>query len=143
MSNVEIADIRNGLAANLKTLGQSRQVMAYPTDNQTPPSLIVVGFDKITRTGFGQPSRLAGSYEIPFVIQGIAGKPTNRSAHVVLDKWLSPLASLNVWAAIESDTTLGGKVSSLSVTECDGYQEILLPGGVTMLGSTWHVQIEL
>ena len=141
--SVEIADIRAGLVTNLKTLGVSRQVMAYPTDNQTPPSLIVVGFDQIRRTGFGNPGSGRGSYEIPFIVQGIAGKPTTRSAHVVLDKWLSPLASLNVWGAIESDRTLGGKVSSLAVTECDGYQEIMLPGGVTMLGSTWHVLIEL
>ena len=140
---VEISDIRQGLATNLRTLGQSRQVMAYPTDNQTPPSLIVVGFDRVTRTGFGNPGSSHGSYEIPFIIQGVAGKPTTRSAHVTLDKWLSPFASLNVWGAIESDRTLGGKVSSLSVTECDGYQEIMLPGGVTMLGSTWHVLIEL
>lgn len=138
-----MADIRNGLAANLKTLGTSRQVLAYPTDNQVPPTLLVVGFDRITRTGFGNPGSSRGSYEIPFIIQGIAGKPTVKSAHIVLDKWLSPLATLNVWGAIESDRTLGGKVSSLSVVECDGYQEILLPGGVTMLGSTWHVNIEL
>ena len=141
--SVEIADIRQGLATNLKTLGQSRQVLAYPTDNQVPPSLIVVGFDEINRTGFGNPGSGRGSYEIPFVVQGIAGKPTTKSAHVTLDKWLSPLASLNVWAAIESDRTLGGKVSSLYVSKNDGYQEILLPGGVAMLGSTWHVVIEL
>jgi len=140
---VEIADIRAGLATNLRTLGTSRQVLAYPTDNQLPPTLLVVGFDQISRTGFGNPGSGRGSYEIPFVVQGIAGKPTTRSAHVTLDKWLSPLASLNVWGAIESDRTLGGKVSSLAVTGCDGYQEILLPGGVTMLGSTWHVLIEL
>ncbi len=136
-----MADIRNGLATNLKTVSGSRQVLAYPTDNQLPPSLIVVGFDRITRTGFGKPPH--GSYEIPFLIQGVAGKPTVKSAHIVLDKWLSPMATENVWAAIEYDTTLGGKVSSLSVVECDGYQEILLPGGVYMLGSTWHVTIEL
>lgn len=136
-------DIRLGLQTNLKTVTGSRQVMAYPTDNQTPPSLIVVGFDRIVRTGFGNPGSGRGSFEIPFIVQGIAGKPTTKSAHVVLDKWLSPFASENVWGAIESDRTLGGKVSSLAVTECDGYQEIMLPGGVTMLGSTWHVQIEL
>jgi hypothetical protein len=141
--SVEMADIRNGLATNLKTVGTSRQVLAYPTDNQVPPTLLVVGFDKITRTGFGNPGSGRGSYEIPFIVQGIAGKPTTKSAHIVLDKWLSPLASVNVWGAIESDRTLGGKVSSLSVVECDGYQEILLPGGVTMLGSTWHINIEL
>ncbi len=138
-----MADIRAGLATNLKTVSGSRQVLAYPTDNQLPPSLIVVGFDSIERTGFGNPGSGRGSYEIPFVIQGVAGKPTVKSAHIVLDRWISPLASENVWAAIEHDTTLGGKVSSLYVTSCDGYQEILLPGGVYMLGTTWHVNIEL
>jgi len=140
---VEMADIRAGLATNLKTVSGSRQVLAYPTDNQLPPTLLVVGFDRIVRTGFGNPGSGRGSFEIPFLIQGIAGKPTVKSAHIVLDRWLSPFASENVWGAIESDRTLGGKVSSLSVVECDGYQEILLPGGVYMLGSTWHVNIEL
>ena len=138
-----MADIRAGLATNLKTVSGSRQVLTYPTDNQLPPSLIVVGFDSVTRIGFGKPGSSRGSYEIPFVIQGVAGKPTVKSAHIVLDRWLSPFAAENVWAAIESDPTLGGKVSSLSVTSNDGYQEILLPGGVYMLGSTWHVNIEL
>ncbi len=141
--SVEMADIRAGLATNLKTVSGSRQVLTYPTDNQLPPALIVVGFDSVTRIGFGKPGSNRGSYEIPFVIQGVAGKPTVKSAHIVLDKWLSPFAAENVWAAIEYDPTLGGKVSSLSVTSCDGYQEILLPGGVYMLGSTWHVTIEL
>ncbi len=138
-----MADIRAGLATNLKTVSGSRQVLAYPTDNQLPPSLIVVGFDSVTRIGFGKPGSSRGSYEIPFVIQGVAGKPTVKSAHIVLDRWLSPFAAENVWAAIEYDPTLGGKVSSLYVTSNDGYQEILLPGGVYMLGSTWHVTIEL
>ncbi len=141
--SVEMADIRQGLATNLKTVSGSRQVLAYPTDNQLPPSLIVVGFDSIIRTGFGNPGSGRGSYEIPFLIQGVAGKPTVKSAHIVLDRWISPLASENVWGAIEHDTTLGGKVSNLYVTGCDGYQEILLPGGVYMLGTTWHVNIEL
>lgn len=139
---VEIADIRAGLAANLETLGESRQVLEYPTGNPTPPSLIVVGFDKTIRTGFGTRAG-GGSYELQFIVQGLAGKATEKGAHVRLDKWLSPFGSLNVWHAIESDTTLGGKVSQCFVTECDGYQLITVAPGVEYLGTTWHVQIEL
>lgn len=135
---VEIADIRAALATNLKTLATSRQVLDTPTGNYVPPSLIVMGFDKITPTSFGR-----GGYEVPFLIQGLAGKATEKSAHLQLDKWLSPFGSLNVWAAIESDPTLGGKVSQAFVTECDGYQLITVAPGVEYLGSTWHVQILL
>lgn len=139
---VEIADIREGLATNLRTISESRQVSAYPLDAPTPPSLIVMGFDKITRTGFG--TRVGGgSFEMAFLVQGVAGKPTSKSAHIRLDKWLSPFGSLNVWHAIATDPTLGGKVSQAYVTECDGYQLLTVAPGVEMLGSTWHVTIEL
>jgi hypothetical protein len=140
--SVEIADIRAGLQTNLETVAESRQVLQYPTGNPTPPSLVVLGFDKTIRTGFGTRAG-AGSYELSFLVQGLAGLATEKSAHLRLDKWLSPLGTLNVWKAIESDTTLGGKVSQTFVTECDGYQLITVKPGVEYLGSTWHVQIEL
>lgn len=134
---VEIADIRAGLATNLATVGGSRQVSAYPSSAPTPPSLIVVGFDEITPLTF---SRL--SYDITMNVQGLAGKPTLKSAYIQLDKWLSPQGSLNVWHAIESDPTLGGKVENVVVTGCDGSQ-IIDVAGAEMLGSTWHVEITL
>lgn len=136
--SVEIADIRAGLQTNLKTLGESRQVLEYPTGNPTPPALIVMGFDQIIPITFSR-----GAYEIPFLVQGLAGKATDKGAHIRLDKWLSPFGSLNVWTAIESDPTLGGKVAQAFVTKCDGYQLITVAPGVEYLGSTWHVQIEL
>jgi hypothetical protein len=76
-------------------------------------------------------------------IQGIAAAATEKGAQIRLDKWLSPTGSLSVWAAIESDKTLGGKVSNAIVLRCDGSQFITTKAGVEMLGSTWHVQIEL
>lgn len=136
--SVEMSDIRAGLVTNLKTLGETRQVSEYPLTAPTPPALLVTGFDEIVPTSFGR-----GSYEIPFLVQGLAGKPTEKGAHIRLDKWLSPFGTLNVWAAIESDTTLGGKVSQCFVTKCDGYQLITVAPGVEYLGTTWHVQIEL
>src|SRR5690349_15189965 len=115
--SIEIADIRAGLAANLATVSESRQVSAYPHTAPTPPSLLVLGFDQIEPLTFGR-----STFDIPFLVQGLAGKATEKSAHIRLDKWLSPKGSLNVWAAIESDRTLGGKVQDLVVTKCGGYQ---------------------
>ncbi len=140
--NIEISQIREGLATNLKTLAMTRQVSAYRLGAPTPPSLIVVGFDEVVQTTFGKPGS-GGSYQFPFLIQGLAGAPTTKSAQIVLDKWLSPMGSLNVWAAIESDTTLGGVIDSLQVTKCDGPQYIEAKPGVEMLGSTWHVTVTI
>ncbi len=136
--SVEIKDIRAGLATNLQTLSDTFQVSNYPKDNPTPPAFIIVGFDQIVRAGFGN-----RSFTIPFVIRGLAGMPTQESAYVRLDQWLSPIGAINVWTAIESDKSLGGKVQDVTVQRCDGVQTITLTGGVEVLGSTWHVQILL
>ncbi len=133
-----MSDIRSALVTNLKTLSGSRQVSAYPKQAPTPPALIVVGFDSIERITFG-----FGGFNIPFQVQGLAGMPTEESAHIVLDKWLSPTGSASVWAAIEHDKTLGGKVDNVIVLRCDGSQILQIQSGVEMLGSTWHLQIEL
>ena len=136
-----IKDIRAGLATNLKQVNGSRQVTPYRKTAPTPPALMVMGFSKITRTAFGH-----NSFELPFMVQGVAGAPTDESAYIRLDQWLSPFGTggtTNVWVAIEYDPTLGGKVSTTYVTKCDGEQFLQVQPGVEMLGSTWHVTIEL
>lgn len=131
---VEISDIRSGLVTNLKTLTDSRQVAAYRRTTR-PPVLMVTGFGEVVRVAMG-------SWAMEFLVQGIAGAPTEESAQIRLDKWISPLGSTSVWKAIEVDKTLGGIVNNATVTRCDGAQFITTPAG-EMLGSTWHVQIEL
>ena len=132
---VEISQIRTGLATNLNTLSNC-QVSAYRLEAPTPPSLMVVGFDRITRVAMG-------SYEFGFLVQGVAGAATHKGAQITLDKWISPTGATSVWKAIESDKTLGGVVANAIVIRCDGAQFIETKPGVEMLGSTWHVQIEL
>lgn len=135
--SVEISAIRAGLVTNLKTVAESRQVSAYRLEAPTPPALLVVGFDKMTPLTFGR-----STFELPFLVQGLAGAATEKGAQIRLDKWLSPLGALSVWTALESDRTLGGIVNDLVVTECDGAQFIETKHG-EFLGSTWHVRIEL
>lgn len=132
---LEIKDIRAGLVTNLKRLNDDIQYAAYRKQSPTPPALIVVGFGELAKVAMG-------SYSMDFLVQGLAGAPTQESAQIRLDNWISPFGTLNVWGAIESDKTLGGLVNDVYVTKCDGAQFIETPGG-EMLGSTWHVQLEL
>ena len=134
--SVEISQIRAGLATNLKTLGESRQVSAYQLESPTPKALWVSNPGEIVRTAMG-------SYEFLIPIQGVVAASTEKGAQIALDKWISPTGSLSVWRAIESDKTLGGVVGNAIVMRCDGSQFFTGKGGVEMLGSTWHVQIEI
>lgn len=137
-ATVEINDIREGLVANLAGIPDC-QKLPYRTGNENPPTLVVWGFDEITRTSFGA----GGGAEIPMRILGIAGKTTTKGAQVKLDKWLSPFGATNVWDAITSDPTLGGKVSQVVVLSCDGSQVLTLENGTEVLGTTWHIRIDL
>jgi hypothetical protein len=58
--------------------------MALPDDNQVPPSLIVVGFDRSPAPG-SKPSRLAGSYEIPFIVKA-SQEADRQNPRIVLDR---------------------------------------------------------
>lgn len=133
----EISQIRAGLVANIKTtIGSTAQVSPYRSHAPTPPTVMVMGFGEVKKVAMG-------SWEInDFLVQGLAGSPTQESAQMRLDTWLSPLGATNIWTAIESDKTLGGIVNNATVTKCDGAQFIETPGG-EVLGSTWHIQIEL
>ena len=133
---VNMVDIRNGLVANLASISGCSKA-AYRTGNVTPPALVVTGFG-------GNTERVAmGSWVLEVLIQGLAGKPTHESAERRLDDWLLPRGSKDVWAAIESDKTLGGKVNDLHVVSNDGTQLLTLDNGTEVLGTTWHVEIEL
>jgi hypothetical protein len=134
---VEISQIRAGLVANIKAVvGNTAQVSPYRSHAPTPPTIMVTGFGEVAKVAMG-------SWEIDnFLIQGLAGAPTQESAQMRLDTWLSPEGATNIWTAIESDKTLGGIVNNAIVTRCDGAQFIETPGG-EVLGTTWHIQIEL
>jgi hypothetical protein len=136
-----MSDIRAGLAANLRTVQDGTgkpQVNEYRLDSPSPPMLQVTGFDEMTPTAFQ-----AGGYSIGMIVQGFCATVTDKGGQGRLDEWLFPTGTRSVWRAIESDRTLGGKVAALAVTSCEGSQIFTLRNGTEVIGSTWHVQVEI
>lgn len=136
----ELADIRAGLKTNLETISgiEAGQVHAYRLDNPTPPVLMVIGVEEAVPTAFR-----GGGYSWTLTVVGMVSSLIDEGAQRQLDEWLSPTGAASVWAAIETDRTLDGAVDSLAVTRQDGTQIMTLDNGTQVLGSTWHVQIEL
>jgi hypothetical protein len=137
---VEISDIRTGIANNIAAVVNNATVSAYRLAAPIAPAILVTGVESIDQTSFGSTT---GGYQIIIVVQALAGKPTEKGAQILLDKWLSPWGAVNVSAAIESDPTLGGKVSDVTVMTNDGTQIVALDSGTDVLASTWHVQVDL
>lgn len=137
MTVVNMADIRAGIVANLASIPDC-QKSPTRSGNNTPPALVVTGFDKMEATAFGR-----GGFSFVMLVQALAGAPTLRSAEARLDQWLLPGGDVSVWDALESDRTLNGTVSTSFVASCDGSQLIQLDNGTEVLGSTFHLQIEL
>lgn len=132
--SVSIDDIRNAIVNNLSAITGCQKV-AYRSGNPTPPAIVVAGFgESMERVSFK-----AWTFEL--LVQGLAGKTLNTAAERRLDQWLLPGGATDVWAALESDKTLGGKVSNCIVTSNDGTQVITLDNGTEVLGTTWHLQI--
>jgi hypothetical protein len=139
MTTVTMEEIRDGIVANLTVITDC-QKLPTRTENPTPPALVVAGFDEITPIAFGR-----GGASFTMLIQGLAGLSTRKGAEKKLDAWLSPFGDddVNVWKALESDRTLGGTVSTSFVVKCDGTQKLLLDNGTEVLGTTWHLEIDI
>lgn len=132
-----MAAIREGLAANLAILGPEIQVSAYRQPQPTVPSVQVTGLDEMTPD-----SMRGGSYSMTFIVQAFVGTPSEVGAQIRLDDFLYPTGDSSIWAALESDRTLGGAAAGSAVIRNDGTQ-LLTVGNVQMLGSTWFVQVEI
>lgn len=139
---VEMEQIREALVVNLASIPDC-QKNAYRMENPTPPALLVVGFDPITPETMDDSDGEGASYSFEMLIQGIAGKPLAKSAQQRLDRWILPSGDESVWRAIKSRPDLGGIIEDLDVLACDGSQFFTLENGTVVLGSTWHLKIQI
>jgi hypothetical protein len=133
-----LAEIRAGIAANLAAVfGVTVQTNAYALGNPTPPTIEVIGPEDVE---YDQ-SMARGLDMWTLKVRGLVGDAADQGAQVNLDLWIAGSGADSVKTAIEADKTLGGKVESLWVESCTGYQLYQLPNNISVLGAEWSVVV--
>lgn len=130
-----LTQIRDGLAANLAGIS-GLQVAKYVLSNPTPPVAeflpAAIDYDKTMQRG---------SDQWTITIRVLVGNVSDIGAQKRLDTFLAPSGAGSIKAQVQSDRTLGGTVDTLRVTRCSGYRAYDRPGGATLLGAEWTVEI--
>jgi len=112
-----IAEIREGLAANLQAVFSDRQVSAYMLAAPSPPAIDIIP-DGITYDTAMQ----RGLDELHFIIRALVPATSDIGQQQNLDLMFDPHSPTSVKAAVEADRTLGGIVSSLRVEDVSAYK---------------------
>ena len=129
-----IAELRDGLAANLATIPGLR-TSAFIPDNPSPPIAIV----QLARVQYHQDFQ-RGMTEYNFAVQVIVGRVDERTAQRNLDAYCSSTGDLSVYLAVESDKSLGGKAFSVIVTEMTNYGSVII-SDITYLAAEFNVRV--
>jgi hypothetical protein len=130
---VSIADIRNGLGANLRTIQGLRVAETIP-DNPSPP-IAVIALGNVTYDGAFQ----GGLVIYNFTVSVIVGRVAERVAQARLDALISTgEGSLKV--AVESDPSLGNAAYDVKVTEMTNIGAVQL-GDATYLACDFSVAV--
>ena len=106
-----LADIRAGIAANLKAAFPDSNITGYNMANALTPAF-EVELDRIAYDSAMQ----RGLDEWFFTVRGFAAAGTDKASQMKLDPWLSSTGAQSVKAALEADRTLGGSVNDSRVT---------------------------
>jgi hypothetical protein len=131
-----IAQIREGLAANLSTIS-GIQISAYLLASPTPPAIHVVpssiAYDRTFARGIDR---------VEMTVQAFVGMGLDQGAQIALDELLAPTGARSVKTAIEADKTLGGVVQDVWVSAMSGYNVVIVQGGQQqMLSADWAIQV--
>lgn len=139
MAAPTLAQIREGLRANLATIGDDVQTSAYRLANPTMPSVQVLGPDEIEFHKTMQ----NGHDQWALTVMAFAGLVSGIGAQKVLDQFIPATGTRSVKAAIESDKTLGGLGVRAIVESCTGYREYAVGNPPqAVLGAEWRVRLE-
>lgn len=129
-----IADLRNGIAANLATISGLRTSATIP-DNPNPPIAIV----QLNRVQYHQDFK-RGMTEYNFSVQVVVGKVDERNAQSNLDAYCSSTGNSSIILAVESDRTLGGKAFDAIVTEVSNYGSVTI-SDINYLAAEFNVRV--
>lgn len=134
----KLSEIREGLRANLSTI-RGCTVSAYQLSAPPLPCLHV--FPDATDGATFHLAMGNGIVRWALAVQGIVAG-TDQGSQERLDAWLEPSGQESVFAALESDKTLGGIAFDLAVTGNSGYQEYVSPSTQgPVLSCIWHVEV--
>jgi hypothetical protein len=131
---MSIADMRAGIAKNLRDNIPGLRVSETIPDQPNPPmaviSLELVNYDQTFQRGMS---------EYQFTVSVLAGRVSERTAQARLDSYIDP-GSATIKTAIESDRSLGGKVFDVRVSEMSNIGAVNL-GETVYLGADFSVQV--
>lgn len=129
-----VSELRSGLATRLATISGLRTSATIP--DQLNPPVAVVSLDTITFDEAFQ----RGLDQYAFTVTVVVGRVAERSSQLRLDAYCDPAGSSSVKTAIEADRTLGGKASTLRVTDMNGIGTVTI-GDATMLTANFSVLV--
>lgn len=126
-------EIREGLADSLRTI-DGLQVSPYVLSNPTLPAAVItrgpIDYDQAFQ---------GGTHMLTLLVRVYVADLLDIAAATNLDAYLDVEGDASVFAAIEADTTLGGLIQDLHVTDAKGEQVYVRDTGGPMLGSEWTV----
>lgn len=105
-----VSQVAEGIKTRLSTINGLRTFSFQPEQLNPPiafPSLSSIIYHK----AFG-----GGNVQMVFIIRVVVGRYLDRTAHALLDDFLSFSGAKSIRAALEGDTTLGGVASTLVVS---------------------------
>ena len=105
-----VSQVATGLAARLATITGLR-TYTYQPEQLNPPIAFPVLNSVDYHRAFG-----GGDVTMNWTISVVVGRYLDRTAHALLDDFLSYSGSKSIRAAIEGDQTLGGVAQTLVVT---------------------------
>ena len=129
-----MSELRAALAVRLATITGLRTSATLP-DQPNPPQAVIYPERVTYDTALGR-----GSDEYTFVVLVIVGRIAERSAQTSLDAYCNSSGATSIKAAIEGESTLGGKAFDCRVTEMRG-QGSLAIGDVTYLTAEFIVSV--
>lgn len=134
--STSVATVRDGLKANLTTVSGLQCYDTVP-DKPEPPCAAVQpdpsGF--MFRETMGK-----GVIRFSFVVTVLVQRVVDDAGQDKLDGYLNPAGSGSVWAAIESDITLGGAASNAAVQMVRQYGEFIY-NDISYLGAEFVVGV--
>lgn len=128
-----VAQIRDGLGANIATIAGLRVAETIP-DNPSPP-IAIISLSNVVYDGAFH----GGLVQYSFTVSVIVGRASERIAQTRLDTLIST-GSGSLKVAVESDKTLGGAAYDVKLTDLSNIGAVQL-SDATYLAADFSVQV--